>query len=101
MYWVSVLWCLLLCLSCARARPPSLGKRPEVFLVTMQQRMEAGLEIRYFSAKVDQYHAQCLRLYPPLQEALDTGYYTFQHRHSQLSAASRRDVPLPADLRPF
>ena len=77
MYWATLLCCLLLCLGCARARPPSPGGSPEAFLATMQQRMEAGLEILYFSAKVDQYHAQCLRRYPTLKEPLDAGYHAF------------------------
>ena len=101
MYWVTVLCCLLLCLGCARARPPSPGERPEVFLATMQQRMEAGLEILYFSAQVDQYHAQCSRHYPTLQEPLDASYHAFQRRHAQLYAAARRYVLLPAAFAPF
>src|SRR5439155_15872270 len=101
MYGVTVLCCLLLCLGCARAISPPPGERPEAFLVTMQQRMKAGLEILYFSAQVDQYHAQCLRHYPTLQEALDTGYHAFQRRHAQLSAAARRHVFLPAAFAPF
>jgi len=40
-------------------------------------------------------------LYPTLQEALDTGYHTFQHRHAPLSAAARRYVLLPAAFAPF
>jgi hypothetical protein len=101
MYWATLLCCLLLCLGCARARPLSLGESPEAFLDTMQQRMEAGLEILYFSAQVDQYHAQCLRHYPTLQEPLDVGYHAFQRRHEQLYAAARRYVLLPAAFAPF
>jgi hypothetical protein len=67
----------------------------------MQQRMEAGLAILYFSAKVDQYHAQCLRFYPTLQESLDAGYHVFQHHHAQLAAAARRYILLPAAFAPF
>jgi hypothetical protein len=100
-YWVTVLCCLLLCLGCARARPPSPGERPEVFLATMRQRMEAGLAILYFSAQVDHYHAQCLRHYPTLQKPLDAGYHAFQRRHAQLYAAARRYVLLPAAFAPF
>jgi hypothetical protein len=101
MYWATLLCCLLLCLSCTRAISPSPGGRPEAFLVTMQQRMKAGLEILYFSAQVDQYHAQCLRLYPTLQEPLDAGYDAFQHSHARLSAAARRYVLMPAAFAPF
>jgi len=101
MYWATLLCCLLLCLGCARARPSSLGGSPEAFLATMQQRMEAGLEILYFSAKVDQYHAQCLRRYPTLKEPLDAGYHAFQHSHARLYAAARRYVLLPAAFAPF
>jgi hypothetical protein len=101
MYWTTLLGCLLLCLGCARVGPPAPGERPEVFLATMQQRMEAGLEILYFSAKVDQYYAQCVRYYPTLQQALDTGYHTFQQRHAQLYAVARRYVLLPAAFAPF
>jgi hypothetical protein len=101
MYWATLLCCLLLCLGCARARPLSLGESPEAFLDTMQQRMEAGLEILYFSAQVDQYHAQCLRHYPTLQEPLDVGYHAFQSHHEQLYAAARRYVLLPAAFAPF
>ena len=57
---------LLLCLGCARVRLPTQGESPAVFLDTMQQRMEARLEFFYFSAKVAQYHAQCLHQYPTL-----------------------------------
>jgi len=96
MYWATLLCSLLLCLGCARARPPSLGESPEAFLASMQQRMEAGLEILYFSAKVDHYHAQCLRRYPTLKEPLDAGYHAFQHSHAWLYAVARRYVLLPA-----
>jgi hypothetical protein len=99
--WATLLWCLLLCLGCPRAISPSRGASPEAFLTTMQRRMEAGLEILYVSATVDQYHAQCLRLYPILKEALDTGYHAFQHRHERLYAAARRYVLLPAAFAPF
>ena len=40
-------------------------------------------------------------MYPPLQEALDTGYHAFQRRHAQLYAAARRYVLLPAAFAPF
>src|SRR2546428_5852374 len=101
MYWATLFWCLLLCLGCSRAISPSSGGNPEAFLATMQQRMEAGLEILYFSAKVDQYHAQCLRRYPTLKEPLDAGYHAFQHSHARLYAAARRYVLLPAAFAPF
>ena len=101
MYWVTLLGCLLLCLGCPMAIAPSRGESPEAFLVTMQQRMEAGLAILYFSAKVDQYYAQCLRRYPTLPEPLDAGYHVFQDNHAQLSAAARRYVLLPATFAPF
>ncbi len=101
MYWVTLLGCLLLCLGCPMAIAPSRGESPEAFLVTMQQRMEAGLAILYFSAKVDQYYAQCLRRYPTLPEPLDAGYHVFQDNHAQLSAAARRYVLLPAAFAPF
>jgi hypothetical protein len=101
MYWVTVICCLLLCLGCTRAISPSPGERPEAFLATMQQRMKAGLEILYFSAQVDHYHAQCLRHYPTLQDPLDGSYRAFQRRHARLSAAARRYVLLPAAFAPF
>ena len=101
MYWATLFWCLLLCLGCSRAISPSPGGSPEAFLATMQQRMEAGLEILYFSAQVDHYHAQCLRRYPTLKEPLDAGYHAFQHRHERLYAAARRYVLLPAAFAPF
>src|SRR5712691_7300634 len=99
MYWVTLLWCLLLCLGCPRTLSPS--ESPKAFLDTMHRRMEAGLEILYFSAKVDQYHAQCLQQYPTLKDALDRGYHAFQHNHEQLYAAARRYVLLPAAFAPF
>ncbi len=101
MSWVTLLWCLLLCLGCAKALPPAPSESPEAFLATMQQRMEAGLEILYFSAKVDQYHAQCLHQYPILKAPLDAGYDVFQSRHAPLYAAARRYVLLPAAFAPF
>ena len=101
MYWVTLLGCLLLCLGCPRALSPSPGASPEAFLTTMQQRMKAGLAMLYFSAKVDQDHAQCLRCYPTLQEPLDAGYHVFQRRHAQLAAAARRYLLLPAAFAPF
>ncbi len=60
MYWVTLLGCPLLCLGCPRALSPSPGASPEAFFATMLQRMVAGLAMLYYSAKVDQYHAQCL-----------------------------------------
>ena len=99
MYWATLLCGLLLCLGCPRAI--SRGESPKAFLATMQRRMEAGLEILYVSAKVDQYHAQCLHEYPTLQEPLDAGYHAFQRRHERLYAAARRYVLLPAAFAPF
>ncbi len=99
MPWALLLWCLLLCLGCARRLSPR--ESPQVFLASMQRRMEAGLEILYFSAQIDQYHAQCLRWYPTLKEPLDASYDAFQHRHARLYAAARRYVLLPAAFAPF
>jgi hypothetical protein len=67
----------------------------------MQRRMEAGLEILYFSATVEQYHEQCLRRYPTLKEGFDAGYHAFQHSHGLLYAAARRHGLLPAAFAPF
>src|SRR6266851_266726 len=50
MPWALLLWCLLLCLGCARRLSPR--ESPQVFLASMQRRMEAGLEILYFSAQI-------------------------------------------------
>jgi hypothetical protein len=99
MAWAMLLWCLLLCLGCARGLSPGIS--PQAFLVSMQRRMEAGLEILYVSAQVDQYHAQCLHEYPTLKEPLDASYHAFQSRHAQLYTAARRYVLLPAAFAPF
>jgi hypothetical protein len=100
-YAMLLVGCLRLCVGCARGIPPSPEAPPETFLATMQQRMEAGLEILYASAQVDQYHAQCVRDYPTLQAPLDASYHAFQHTHAGLSAAARRYVFLPAAFAPF
>jgi hypothetical protein len=101
MIWITLGCCLLLCLGCAQRHVPSQEESPEAFLATMQQRMQAGLEILYVAAIVDHYHAQCVEQYPTLQGPLDTAYHAFQTRHARLAAAARRYVLLPAAFAPF
>ena len=64
MRWVALLCGMLLCLGCPRATPPSLEEGPEAFLHKVEVRMQAGLDMLYFSIMVEQYHDLCTVLYP-------------------------------------
>jgi hypothetical protein len=54
MRWAALLYCMMLCLGCPRATPTSLEETPDAFLHIVQARMQAGLDVMYFSAMVEQ-----------------------------------------------
>jgi len=63
--------------------------------------MQAGLDMLYFSAAVEQYHDLCTVLYPVLTERLEEGYDAFRHRNGLLYDAAVRYVLLPVAFAPF
>jgi len=63
--------------------------------------MEAGLDMLYFSAAVEQYHDLCTVLYPILTGTLEEGYDAFRQRNGLLYDAAVRYVMLPVAFAPF
>src|SRR4029453_18067239 len=86
MRWVALLCGMLICLGCPKATPPSLEEGPEVFLHKVEVRMQAGLDMLYFSAVVEQYYDLCTVLYPVLTKTLAEGYGAFRQRNVFLCA---------------
>ena len=101
MRWVALLCGMLLCLGCPRATPPSPEEGPEAFMQKLEVRMQAGLDMLYFSAMVEQYHDLCTGLYPVLTKTLAEGYDAFRQRNSVLYDAAVRYVMLPVAFAPF
>ena len=101
MRWVALLCGMLLCLGCPKATPPSLEEGPEAFLHKVEVRMQAGLDMLYFSTMVEQYHDLCTVLYPVLTRTLAEGYDAFRQRNGLLYDAAVRYVMLPVAFAPF
>ena len=99
--WAALLCGMMLCLGCPRATPTSLTESPEAFLHKVEVRMEAGLDMLYFSAAVEQYHDLCTVLYPILTGTLEEGYDAFRQRNGLLYDAAVRYVMLPVAFAPF
>jgi hypothetical protein len=99
--WAALLCGMVLCLGCPRATPTSLTESPEAFLHKVEVRMQAGLDMLYFSAAVEQYHDLCTVLYPVLTETLEEGYDVFRQRNGLLYDAAVRYVMLPVAFAPF
>jgi hypothetical protein len=101
MRWAALLCCMILCLGCPKATPTSLAETPDAYLHKVQTRMQAGLDVMYFSAMVEQYHDLCTVLYPVLTKTLEEGYGAFRQRNELLYAAAVRYVMLPIAFAPF
>jgi hypothetical protein len=99
--WAALLCGMILCLGCPRAIPTSLTESPEAFLHKVEVRMQAGLDVLYFAAVVEQYHDLCMVLYPVLTETLEEGYDAFHQRNGLLHDAAIRYVMLPVAFAPF
>jgi hypothetical protein len=99
--WAALLCGMILCLGCPRTTPTSLTESPEAFLHKVEVRMQAGLDMLYFSAVVEQYHDLCTVLYPVLTETLEEGYDAFRQRNGLLYNAAVRYVMLPVAFAPF
>jgi hypothetical protein len=63
--------------------------------------MQAGLDMLYFSAMVEQYHDLCTVLYPVLTKTLEEGYDAFRQKNGVLYDAAVRYVMLPVAFAPF
>jgi hypothetical protein len=92
---------MLLCLGCPRIIPPSLEESPEAFLHKVEVRLQAGLDVLYFAAMVEQYRDLCTVLYPVLTDTLTDGHDVFRQRNRLLYDAAMRYVLLPVAFAPF
>jgi len=101
MRWAVLLCCMILCLGCPRATPTAFEESPDAFLHKVQVRMQAGLDVMYFSAAVEQYRELCTILYPVLTARLEEGYDAFRQRNGLLYNAAVRYVLLPVAFAPF
>ena len=101
MRWAVLLCCMMLSLGCPRATPTSFEESPDAFLHKVQVRMQAGLDVMYFSAAVEQYHELCTILYPVLTGTLDEGYDAFRQRNRLFYDAAMRYVLLPVAFATF
>jgi hypothetical protein len=88
-------------LGCPRATLPTLAESPEAFLHKVEVRLQAGLDVLYFAAMVEQYHDLCMVLYPVLTDTLTDGYGAFRQRNRLLYDAATRYVLLPVAFAPF